>query len=255
MNKMMNMILYFLMIGVCAGCGSREDGFASSVRWNPPTLSADECPDLSGMYFNGSRLYRFLHWGDYARYHSPVIINNYREIPYVVVKRQMRTLPGQKPMSGVLTHKDTSAFDENAILVVRHLGQRLEATLTDRNGLSYKQVVRDLNHPLAGCDQGALVLRYMHYTGGGPGTPSIFSASEVRFTRLPDGRLQVATDSGRSWRTSFFRGLVKDPVAGRKDRQTGTHRLFDTVPSSSSTPTPMSPGAGPLPSRPVATPP
>ncbi len=253
MNKMIRIVLVGFMLIVSMGCGSYEKNL-DSIRWNPPTLSADECPDLSGMYFNGSMLYRFFQRGNDTRYHSPVIINNYREIPYVVVKRQMRTLPGQKPMSGVLTHKDTSAFDENAILVVRHLGQRLEATLTDRNGLSYKQVIRDLNHPLAGCDQGALVLRYMHYVGGGPGTPSTLRASEIRFTRLPDGRLQVVTH-GRQWRPSFLGGGVEDPVTGRKDRQTGTRRLFDIVPSSSSTPTPMSPGAGPLPSRPVATPP
>jgi hypothetical protein len=236
MKRLPKEAVYGLLLFVLAGCGWSSKGALEAVVWDPPVLAKQGCPDLSGTYFdvpeNSSPdpgLSWVLQFGIGSKYNFPITVVDYRKIPFVAVKRPRVSMPDQKPTNEILTHEDTSAFYKTAITTVRHQGWHLEAILMDSNGVPYQKVARDLNHQLIGCDKGALVIRDMSAHVGSEGGGGSADASEMRITKLPDGRLRFDTQD-RGWGYGLW-GIKGDPVTGRKSHQRSNSFVFDIAPN------------------------
>ena len=158
----------------------------------PVSDSNPSCPNISGKY-SDTKMFLLEQF--------PMVDNRNG----IVVKENILNGRLIHPGQGMpFYYHDTKQFYQQAVLDVVQKDKTLTIALMDNKHLPYKRVTIDLNHPMIGCLDGALVVRESSYGGGGDGRMSFASAKERQLRKLPNGDLE-AKNRWRDWYYSYGR--------------------------------------------------
>ncbi len=130
-------------------------------------------------------------------------------------------------------YHDTLQFYQQAVLGVKQKGRTLVITLMDKEHVPYKTISINLNNPMIGCHDGALVIRESLYSwGGGPGSMGWAFATERTLRKRSDGSLESKSDK-RQWYCHYSRGLIgygpDNSPSGNEPRTSKSMVIFPMV--------------------------
>ena len=178
-----------ILAGVfCSGCGTVFYPNPNTY-WQPPVLSKEGCPDLSGRY-----------WVESTR--ASLLLSGNDGYPYHKNKTQ------QKQMSeeyAPLPEAEWVNLRDNVRWIYSIENQTNTIVVSGRNWYGNLRYTIDLTHPMNGCRDGAFVSRYAVAYGGGETSVQI-RFIEVESKKLPDGSLQRIGRGSRA-EMGYFSGL------------------------------------------------
>ena len=219
---------YFLLVMVScfllSACSSVElvciTGLCPSVKermaqipWDPPALSHQNCPNISGKY--QSRIYRgighldlmdeFPQSNDDLGFIN-VTLKTFGEIP-------TREIPIPTPKNLKKVRYDDSEFYDNAFVLIQQDDKELAVSLIHNNGKPYRQQITSLHSSMIGCADGYLIIRTISPPRVNEGGMVPVRATEKRY-RIVDGDLQI-TGHKREWNYDMVLGLRGMGPTGR----------------------------------------
>jgi hypothetical protein len=190
----------------------------TKIPWDPPSLSHQNCPDISGKY-------KARNYGSEVYNYNDLIglfpqSNDQLGFIHVTLQNPNQVPPGRFiprpaprfPRAGIV---DQSEFYNSAYVLVKQDEQNLSASLIGGDGKVYIIQTIDFNSPMIGCADGDTIIRTLTPPSGGEeGYGSAF-AWERRYRKLDDGSLQF-TSYMREWRYDPLTGLVgMGPTGGK----------------------------------------
>ena len=201
------------MVCMSGVCPSVEEHM-KRILWNPPSLNQQNCPNISGKYKTGT--YRYALDYDNLMIQFPSLtdelgfIHARLEVPEKTPARFI-PMPTEKNLkSGAW---DYSEFYNSAYVLIQQNERELTVSLIGGDGKLYRRQTISINSPMIGCANGDFVIRTVSVFGPGEGTKGGATATEKRFRKLADGRLQI-TKHTRDWYYDHALGLTGTPREG-----------------------------------------
>ncbi|MCL2459352.1 MAG: hypothetical protein FWF31_11040 [Desulfobulbus sp.] len=186
-------------LAVClAGQCKTNQEIASTIPWEPATLSLQNCPNISGKYrgasTKGVRLMQMFPQG------TDIFMAIHVKIDSDDVKTSF---------------KERADFRDNANAYIDQSNEELVVTQKDDAKGLYRRLTISLNSSMIGCDNGDIVIRQVFRSGGGEGiSGGAMLATEKRYRKLADNSMQVIIHE-RNWRTNPGFGLTAASREGK----------------------------------------
>ncbi|RST52115.1 hypothetical protein [Variovorax sp. MHTC-1] len=197
------------------GCGSavvRE----GNPLWQVPIMSQGKCESIAGRYLDKGLLSRqFVDSSiNASRVKFSVATGFGRSVPQIPLGpaelRGMNAISDNQITAAQMKNyaAQRKKFDENAVAQIVEIQGGLEVVLYGGDGLPYQKIIVSSAHPDVGCDkERRLVLRESSRMGGAELTPGAARVSEIVFTKLSDGSLEV-----RRWSRNWVRTMQRPPA-------------------------------------------
>jgi len=191
-------------------CPTIEERMAQ-IPWEPPSLSHQNCPNISGKY--KARLYapnginyidlimQFPQSNDQLGFIHARSEESAGQVP-------RRYVPNPSDENPRRVRVDESEFyNSGAYVLIQQSEHELAVSLIGGDGKLYRKQTVSLDSPMIGCANGDLIIRTIYPPGRGEGGWGSTSADGERFRKLADGSLQVMTHI-REWRYDPVFGLM-----------------------------------------------
>jgi len=184
---MRKLLLGLPVVLLLTGCGVI---YIVDQQWDPPVLSKEGCPNLDGRYKN-----------------LGVTITESRAKPTLHMYFEPYYPPYGETMPMMLTAYPRQSIwkdVEQADAQIQQRGRFLEITTLDAGtDMPRVKYTLDMNHPLVGCHDDALILRRWGKHHGGPwGGCGTAWATDRAFRKLANGSLEVHFHR-REWKCSM----------------------------------------------------
>lgn len=200
-------VLLFALCGL-SGCPNGPVRMAD-LEWDPPRLSKEDCPNLSGTYKDRGTLHQVFTVG------LQKSLSETSDEEPVARAKVLRNIAGPTRTADEF-YARYRAFEQRAILQIRHDPDVLQAVLMDEAGVVYQEITVRLDTPRTGCHSGALILRKKTVYGKGEGSSGSVDFGEDEIRKLPDGSLEVVSRN-RYQARSVLTGAPVGPI--RIDRE------------------------------------
>lgn len=201
----------FYFIYVCiflSGCAD-IDSQTGSISWDPPSLSQQNCPDLSGVYKDQS----------FKALSSNQKVSLYSILPTIPLPTEKNIEKELKPRAKHIFYKTypySNTFNELALTkLTKKNTNELTVSFMDDKGKLYKEKVVGLRQSGIGCDMRKLVLRDVLISPGIEGGGGFGTAREIKFKKSKNGNLQVEVYE-RDWYYSRISGLSEKMISEPK---------------------------------------
>jgi len=197
-------------------CPSIKDRMVQ-IPWDPPALSHQSCPNISGKY--QSAIYRGIGYIGLMRQFPQsndelgfihVTLKTFGQIP-------TREIPIPTPTNLKKVRYDDSEFYNNAFVSVKQDDKELVVSLIHNSGKLYRQQTISLDSSMIGCADGYFIIRTLNPPGAGEWGYGWASAVEKRFKKQADGSLEVLYYI-REWHYGNMLGLIGMNPDGSENR-------------------------------------
>ena len=217
------------MSGVCPTIEERM----AQIPWEPPSLSHQNCPNISGKYkpksYKGFDLMRMFPQSNDRLGFIQVKLETPGQVPGRSIPNPSEDNPHRKRWD------DSEFYNSGAYVLIQQNEYELSASLFGGDGKLYRRQTIALNSAMTGCTNGDLIIRTLYTPAGqsqtGWGSPG---ANETRYRKLADGSLQVISHT-REWKYDPAFGLMGKGPTGETNstgvpRETGSTAIFAPVP-------------------------
>ena len=192
------------------GCGVARGVTANDLDWRPPKLSEGQCPDLNGNYSyeitrtsNGGYITNLL--PIYAG--SIYVLWKTARIDPATGRLQQQLAPDQVPDFQSYYLEAPRKSNEGSDNDILHIEQTKDMLI--QGDVDKTRTVTRLDTEMAGCANGALILRNLELNGGPDFTPRTVSYGELEIRKDVDGALKV-TQRKRQKSISLSSGVLGD---------------------------------------------
>jgi hypothetical protein len=188
---------------------------AAKIPWNPLLLNYQSCLDISGIYkprnYYGTGfddlMVQFPSANDrFGFIHAT--LETLKQVPGRSIRNPSKENPSRMRW-------DESEFYDNAHVLIKQTANEVVALLIGSDGELYSRQTINLNSSMVGCADGDFIVRTVSVLGGSDGTSKGATATEKRFRKLADGKLQLIRHT-RDWYYDPLFGLVGRDSSGSK---------------------------------------
>lgn len=201
-----------------SGCGMDRMVTVNELNWLPSNLNSRECPNLSGDYiFNITRYPRGGHASNLIFFYAGSLyslwqtsdINPATGAPQTPLN-YIKDIPAFQSYyvnNDFLKRKEEKLEEKsnNSAHGILHLEQTTSALVRGRS--DEDRIVTRLGTAMAGCSEGALILRHLENNGGNDFVPRSVSYGEFEMRKDANGSL-VITHRRRERAVSFASGAL-----------------------------------------------
>ena len=191
------------------------------IPWSATKISHTGCSQLNGVYRVDKEVWQvfvFIETSSHNQrgYIISTAVEHFKKIPFrdgkLYDKKDVygRTSdPATGKPYGTFRDEDTSEFWRTAKMSISQEGQKVIATLMDKDGVAYRRVTIGIQNQDVSCNENGFYVRFFTDGCGAEGAPCDVTATEINLSKLKSGDLQLM-QTIKGWKIGRIGGNMGD---------------------------------------------